>query len=621
MQPTPPTNRARRFAQQAAYWLLPSLVCLYLHHDGLRAWFQADDFAWLGANTEYHDVRTFLHGVFQPAAQGTLRPLSERLFFFAFWHAFGWHAFPYRLFIFFNQCVNLVLLSVLVRRLSGSALAAVAAPILWMTGAATVIPMAWTSGYNEILCGTFLLGALLIWVRFCESGSQRYYWPQLAVFLLGFGALELNIIYPALTAWWAALYRPRLLPWTLPLFAISAAYYKLHSAMVAMQTAGPYQPHFDSSLISTLLQYWKLVFVPPYGFITAQPILAATLTATATVGLVLFVISETRHARFAALFLLGWFFITLAPLLPFRDHVTDYYLFLPTAGLASVAALALARSKLVAAPIIALYLLVQLPTEAVGERWYLDRSLPARTLVMGVKQIHLWEPAKAILLTDVSTSLYGTSIADSCFRLIPGARVYLAPEAASQLTGLAPNLAPVARFTLPAGATRRALLDRQLVVYSAAAVPAPLREVTVEYTAQNLAGPEPELPRSIDAGSPYLSYALGPGWYPEEGAYRWMGQRAELQMAGPRSAEEKLYVSGFAAAESLRSQPLSFTIRVDGQAVGTAPIGEHDASFMREFSLPPHCIGKPALHIELEVNRIFHSERELGMAFGTFEIR
>jgi len=621
LQPTPPTNRALRLTQQAAYWLLPSLVCLWLHHDGLRAWFQADDFAWLGANTEYHDARTFLHGVFQPAAQGTLRPLSERLFFFAFWHAFGWHAFPYRLFIFLNQCLNLVLLSMLVRRLSGSALAAVVAPMLWMAGAATVIPMAWTSGYNEILCGTFLLSALLIWVRFGESGRQRYYWAQLSVFLLGFGALELNIIYPALAAWWAALYRPRILPWTLPLFAISAAYYRLHAALVALQTSGPYQPHFDISLIATLLQYWKLVFVPPYGFITAQPVLGTTLTALAIGGIVLFTISETRRSRFAALFLLGWFFITLAPLLPFRDHVTDYYLFLPTAGLAAIAALALARWKFLTAPLIALYLLVQLPIEAVGERWYVDRSLSVRTLVMGVQQIRRWEPAKAILLTDVSTSLYGTSLADSCFRLIPGARVYLSPEAASQLTALAPNLAPVARFTLPAGATRRALLDRQLAVYSAAAVPAPLREVTAEYTAQNLAGPDPELPRSVDAGSPFLSYVLGPGWYPEEGAYRWMRRRAELQMAGPRSTSEKLYVSGFASPESLRLQPLNFTIRIDGQAVGTAPLGKNDASFVREFPLPPHCVGKPSIQIELEVNHTFPSDRELGLAFGHFEIR
>ncbi len=621
MQPTPQTNRARGIATQAAYWLLPSLICLWLHHDGLRAWFQADDFAWLGANTEYHDARTFIQHVFQPAAQGTLRPLSERLFFFAFWHWFGWHAFPYRLFIFLNQCLNLILLSALIRRISGSALAALVAPVLWMAGAATVIPMAWTSGYNEVLCGTFLLSALLIWVRFGESGKQRYYWAQLAVFLLGFGALELNIIYPALAALWAALYRPRMLPWTAPLFVLSVVYYKLHAALVPLQTVGPYQPHFDPSLLGTLFQYWNLVFAPPYGFITVQPVLAAVLTIAATAGIVLFTISETRRSRFAALFFLGWFFLTLAPLLPFRDHITDYYLFLPTAGIASLAALALVRWKFIAAPIIALYLWVQFPTQAVGERWYLERSLAVRTLVMGVKQVREWEPAKAILLTDVPASLYGTSIADSCFRLIPNARVYLAPEAASQLTGLAPNLALVSRFTLPPGPTRRALLDGQLVVYSAAAVPAPLREVTAEYTARNLAGPDPELPSYVDAGSPFVAYVLGSGWYPAEGAYRWMRQRAELHLAGPRSASQKLYVSGFASPESLRLQPLNFTVHIDGQAVGAAPIGEHDASFTREFSLPPNCIGKPSIQIELEVNRTFKADRELGLAFGAFEIR
>ncbi len=621
LQPTPQTKRARGIAKQAAYWLLPSLICLLLHRDGLRAWFQADDFAWLGLNNAYHDTRTFFQQMFQPAAQGTIRPLSERLFFFAFWHWFGWNALAWRVFIFLNQCLNLILFSLLVRCTSGSAAAGFIAPVLWMANAAVVVPMAWTSAYNEVLCATFLLSALLIWVRFCRSGRQRYYWAQLAIFVVGFGALELNLVYPALAAVWALFYSRKTLIWTAPLFAISAAYYKLHAALVPLQTSGPYQPHFDLQSLSTLVQYWKLVFIPPYGFITVQPALAAALVILATGGILLFTWAEARRQRFAPLFFLAWFFITLAPLLPFRDHLTHYYLFLPAVGIAAIAALALERWKFVAAPVILLFLWVQLPIERVGERWYLDRSLAVKTLVMGVKQIHEWEPDKAILLTDVSAELYGTSIADSPFRLFPNARVYLAPEALTQLTGLASNLAPVSKFALPAGPTRHALLERQLVVYSTAPVPAPLREVTAQYTAQNLAGPDPDLPRFVDVGSPLLSYLLGPEWYPIEGAYRWMAKRATLRMAGPRIASEKLYVNGFASPESLLIQPHSITVRVDKKLAGTASLGPHDSSFVRAFSLPAESVGRPSVEIELEVNRTFKSNRELGIVFGTFEIR
>jgi len=621
LQPTPPTKRTLALAGNAAYWLLPSLICLLLHRDGLRAWFQADDFAWLGSNNDYHDVRTFLYQVFRPAIQGNFRPLSERLFFFAFWHWFGWHAFAYRLFIFLNQCLNLVLLTKLVRTLSGSSFAGFAAPVLWMANAAVIVPMAWTSGYNEVLCATFLLGALLIWVRFGETGQQRYFWIQLAIFIVGFGALELNLIYPALAAAWAVLYRRKILIWTAPLFAISTAYYLLHAALVPTPTGGPYQPHFDLALPNTLFQYWKLVFIPPYGFIDAQPLLAGGFIAFATAGILLFVLSETRSQRFAALFFSAWFVITLAPLVPFRDHITHYYLFLPAAGVAAIAALALSRWKFIAVPVIAVYLCIQLPLENIGERWYLDRSLAVRTLIMGVKQIHEWEPAKAILLTGVSGDLYGTAIAHSPFRLIPGVRVYLAPEALAQLTGLAPNLAPVSRFALPPGPTRHALLENQLVVYSAAASPGPLREVTTEYTAQNLAGPAPDLPRYVDAGSPLAAYLLDPEWYAIEGTYRWMSKRATLRMSGPRNASEKLFVSGFATPEQLRLQPLTFAVLVNRTLAGVAALGPQDSSFVREFPLPLDSVGKPSIEIAIEVSRTMKSERELGLVFGTFEIR
>ena len=36
-------------------------------------------------------------------AQGTVRPLSERLFFLGFWHLFGMEALPYRIFVFATQ--------------------------------------------------------------------------------------------------------------------------------------------------------------------------------------------------------------------------------------------------------------------------------------------------------------------------------------------------------------------------------------------------------------------------------------------------------------------------------------------------------------------------------------
>ena len=606
------------------YWLLPSLFCAWIHRDGLYAWYQADDFAWLGLTTEYYNAKTFWNAVFRPATQGNFRPLSERLFFFAMWQWFGWNAAPARIIVLLTQCANLVLLSALVRRISGSALAGFVAPLLWSANAALVTSLIWTSAYDEILCALFLLSALLLFIRFAETGQKRFYWAQLAVFVIGFGALEINLVYPALAAAWCWFYRRDRLLWTAPLMALSAAFYKLHTSLAPTPASGPYHPIFDLSIFTTFAEYWKLVFIPPYGFITPQSLLAWAFVASATLGLLVFLFTELLSTkppkrRYAAAFFACWFLIVLAPLLPFRDHITHYYLTIPLAGFAALAALAFARSKFIAVPLIAIYFAIQLPALQVGERWLLDRSISAKRLMLGIRQIHQWEPTKAILLTDVSPDLYGVSIADNPFRLIKGVRVYLAPETLKQLADLAPNLAPPANMVLAAAPTRHALLDGQLVVYSAAA--ATLLEVTQAYTAGVLTAPSPDEPRRIHPGSAPLAYLLGPEWYPIEGAYRWMPARATLRIGGPLNTSQKLYISGFAAPESRRMQPLTLTVSAEGRPGTTAQIGPNEESFTRQFPLPPTAIGKPSIQIVLDVNHTFGRDRQLGLVIETVEIR
>ena len=108
---------------------VPSLFCLVLYWHGLKAWFQMDDFAWLGLHTLVHRLRQFLIStLFRPMAQGTVRPLSERLFFLGFWQLFGMEALPYRALVFGTQFLNLVLITIITRRLTGSAVAGFLAP-------------------------------------------------------------------------------------------------------------------------------------------------------------------------------------------------------------------------------------------------------------------------------------------------------------------------------------------------------------------------------------------------------------------------------------------------------------------------------------------------------------
>ena len=62
-------------AREAALWLLPTLVFLWLDWYGLRAWFQNDDFAWLGQGLSINSWKDWLSALFEPRAQGTLSRL------------------------------------------------------------------------------------------------------------------------------------------------------------------------------------------------------------------------------------------------------------------------------------------------------------------------------------------------------------------------------------------------------------------------------------------------------------------------------------------------------------------------------------------------------------------
>ena len=109
-----------RRAARAAYWIAPGAFFLFLHWLGLWIWFVQDDFAWLGLNLQFHQGHNFWDLLFTPAAQGTIRPLSERVFFAGLFEVFGLNAFPFRVWIYATQLANLMLLGSITLRITGS---------------------------------------------------------------------------------------------------------------------------------------------------------------------------------------------------------------------------------------------------------------------------------------------------------------------------------------------------------------------------------------------------------------------------------------------------------------------------------------------------------------------
>src|SRR5580693_885166 len=145
-------------------WLLPIVFLFWLYSDGLKVWFMADDFAWLGLLREVHASRSLLNAMFAPEAQGTIRPWSDRGFFLLFESLFGLDSLPFRICVFSTMAANLTLVAWITRRITGSAPAGAFAAMLWTANAALVTVLAWSSSYNEALCSLFLLGALALFI-------------------------------------------------------------------------------------------------------------------------------------------------------------------------------------------------------------------------------------------------------------------------------------------------------------------------------------------------------------------------------------------------------------------------------------------------------------------------
>src|SRR5262249_2611913 len=130
------------------------------------------------------------------------------------------------------------------------------AAILWAVHSSALEPLGWICVYNQVLCAFFLLLAFHFLLKFTETGVRRYEAGMWIVFVLGFGAQELNVVFPAIAAAYTCLAARKYLRRIPPMFAVSAIYVLAHAAVAPMQKTGDYAMHFTGAMLRTLARYW-----------------------------------------------------------------------------------------------------------------------------------------------------------------------------------------------------------------------------------------------------------------------------------------------------------------------------------------------------------------------------
>jgi hypothetical protein len=615
-------------APWALAWIIPPLVCLALYWPGLRAWFQADDFAWLSLSLDVHNGADLLKALFVPKAGGSTRVLSERAFFLAFHAMFGLDALPYRIWVFATQFANLWLLAAIARRITGSDLAGLLAPLFWIVNGTLAVIMTWTSAYNQVLWAFFTLLSFWFLLRFVETSARKYELAQWVSFLLGFGALELNVVYPALAAVYVFFQARSYFRRTLWLFVPAIAFAVVQRSL-APRAIGRYTLHFDFGMARTLWTYWTWALgfghLAELEFVNAWVVPAGLAVLTA--ALLGYVAWKAYRRNWLPLVLLSWFILALAPVLPLRDHPTEYYPAVPSIGLATLGAMAVAealrnrtRWKLAAVILAVVYIWPSAVVASDTTRWLSRTSLDIKQMVLGVARAHQLHPGKTILLTGVNSNLFWRTFMDNPFRVVGWTQVFLAPGSEDKIERH-PEIADVMDFVLPAASTLKGLERDQVVVYSAEHTR--LRNITPVYKALARLQLKPEPPVRVDVGNPLMADFLGPTWYPLENGYRWMPRRATIRMAGPRKPGQKLHITGYCSADQIRLGPVSIAVTADDKplpVVACQTVGRFDF----DLPLPSELSGKREMVITVEAGRTITPPaegREIGLAFGVFEVR
>jgi hypothetical protein len=600
------------------------LFSIVLYKYTLRAWFQQDDFAWLGLKDQVYSAGDLMRALFAPLAQGTIRPISERAFFMVFSSLFGLHALPYRILVFLTQLAAVALLSAVAWRLTRSLAAVFFAPVLWSANIAPAEPMTWTSAYNEILCSFCFLLSFYFLIRFTQTGDARYNRWQWISYLLTFGVLEINVMYPLLAVLYCWLFAREYLKRMLWLILPAVVFAAVHTAVRPNVRNDVYAIHLDASMFPTLLTYWKRSLGP---IVAAENFLdwelyPVVLTVFISACVLLFVILRARRGDWLPLFGLGWFIIALGPFLPVRDHIQDYYMTVPVIGLAllggSAAAVAVASGwmyRAVAAVAIVGYLACSIPANRRQSRLLASRTAPIRKLVQAVAAAHEREPGKTILIEGVTDQLFWTGVYDHPFRLVGAQDVYMTPEALHKIT---PDpIANLAVYTVSEDRMHTELVGHRAIVFGLEG--GEVHDITGAYEAVVL---NSLMPRHMVMGQPILESLLSKSWYPSEGDYRWMPQTASVHLGMPASGQADLDLEGFCSPVQLKDGPLKVSIVVQGHRYGPQEV--HDCSgplgLRYSFSVTP---GTKEADITIEVNRttrVGADLRDLGLAVRNVEV-
>ncbi len=455
------------------------------------------------------------------------------------------------------------------------------------------LPMEWASGYNQVLFACVLLFCFWCLLRFEDTGDRRYWTAQWIVYLLGFGVLELNVVYPAIALLYAVMFARGLVRRVLWLFVPAILFTFAHFALIPKADDPVYRMYFDSTLPRSFYQLLAWSLGPSrLGYLIHPQYrrLGYALTALIAAGLLAFLFRRAAARDARALIFGGWFVLIVAPLVPLKNHLEDYYPAVPAIGICMLGGWAFASAwragilGRVVAVALALayaggnYVEIRSQTE-----WYAGTSRRMRTLLETASSAQEAAPQAAVLLDGIDWDLYASGFNDQPFRLYGIQRAYILPGNVEALEKNRTALRGMSGYRI----SDREASDMLARGDAVALTIVNGRIVNTTRSLRAVLGATPKAERSqVNAGDPTESGNLGGGWYNVENGYRWMGRSATVRLAGPSESGKKLGISGYAPAAVLAGGPVHLTVSADSVRLGRIVVDQPNQAFEAALAMP-----------------------------------
>lgn len=247
--------------------------------------------------------------------------------------------------------VNVALVYALGVELAGSRGAAAAAAILFGVSGIAFTPLHWATGIVELLAGSLLLGATLLWLE-ARRRSGRWRWGAALLALAAMLSKETAatwLLVVALLEWRSARSGPvwrTLLPAVtvsvvfVVVFLVTGQARQLDPTAAYARSASPL---FLAQNVSTYALWCVALHEPIRDVVAAADPRAWQVAVPLLLALGLALWRQPRAARYPVEIGSGWWLAFLLPVLPLAHHTYLYYLYIPWAG-GAIAAAALGRA-------------------------------------------------------------------------------------------------------------------------------------------------------------------------------------------------------------------------------------------------------------------------------------